>query len=453
MTIFDLAIFIGVLTLLVGTGMYRSRSIHTESAYLFAERKTRWPALTATLVMTEFNSATLISFSSLGYIAGYWALIMPFIFLIGLLFYAVTVAKKWKEFDGSSVAGFFTKRYSRPLGITASLLLLFAMIGFSAAYIKSLILIFQPLFPSLSPWILSSALLGVIFLMSLRGGLVAIIRTDGMSLILMLLFFPLMVYAVAQHPESAAGLPTLQEGRALLPLNFVLSLTVLTMFTYILAPWYGQKIFSANSARTAYWSVIIAAVLIFLLYGSAILGTALLRQKGFVCQNYEQAFPYLIDQCLFKGMKGGAYALLFATSATTLTGVWSAMSAMYIGDFLKQEATGCKRSIQATIGFACISLILANTLIDRVFDKMILANIPVAALAFGLLAGFYWKKASQIGVLLSIVVGCLFGIGAYLYFGQSGGYTWYWAIYGIPASFLAGTVGSLLFKTNQSALA
>src|SRR3989338_9316316 len=95
--------------------------------------------------MTEFNSATLISFSSLGYIAGFWALVLPFIFLFGLIFYALTVAEKWKAFDGLSVAGFFSKRYGKNMGTYASILLLLAMLGFSAAYIKSLILLFHPI--------------------------------------------------------------------------------------------------------------------------------------------------------------------------------------------------------------------------------------------------------------------------------------------------------------------
>lgn len=450
MLFLDFFVFTLVLLLLIGAGVYRSRRVNTESQYLFAERSTPFLPLTATLVMTEFNSATLISFSSLGYIAGYWALIMPFIFLIGLLFYALTVAKKWKEYDGSSVAGFFTERYSRKIGSMASLLLLLAMTGFSAAYIKSLILIFQPIFPSLNPWILSGSLLGLIFLMSLRGGLIAIIRTDMLSLVLMLIFFPIMVYSMWKAPNLEAMPISISDGQTILPFSFVFSLIILTMFTYILAPWYGQKIFAAKSPKVALSSVVVAAILVFLLYGLSIFATALLRKKGYICPTHEQALPFLIDRCLIVGMKGFAYALLFATSATTLTGVWSAMSSMWIGDFLKKKVDGYSRSMLVTTIFAFISYALANTLVDRVFDKMILANIPVAALSFGLLAGFYWKRASLEGAYLSILTGCIVGVGAYFYFGEAGGYTWYWTVYGIPLIFLSGIFGSLMQSTSES---
>jgi len=450
----DLFIFSIVIALLISTGVYKSKRIKSESSYLFAARKTRWTALTATLVMTEFNSATLISFSSLGYVAGFWALLLPFIFLFGLLFYAGTVAKKWKAFDGLSVAGFFSQRYGQDIGSYASLLLLLAMLGFSAAYIKSLTLLFHPLLPFLNPWIISGALFVLVLGMGLRGGLIAIIRTDILSAIFTVLFFPLVAFFMWNSETlPPISYPTSFFAEEILPIKFVFSLTILTMFTYILAPWYGQKIFAAETGKIAYRSVIAAAFIIFLLYGSAILATAFFKYRGFECPSHEMALPHLIACCLPIGLRGFSYAVLFATSATTLTGVWSAMSAMWIGDFIKNSAISkqknCKRSILITFMFATLSFLLANTLVDKVFDKLILANIPVAALSFGLLAGFYWKRASRQGVLFSIIMGCICGIGAYWIFGEEGGYTWYWAVYGIPLTFLTGITASLLYTNNQ----
>lgn len=450
----DLVLFVSVLLLLLFMGLYRAKQTTSENGYLFAGRKAKWGALTATLVMTEFNSATLISFAGLGYAAGFWALSLPFIFLFGLLFYAVTVAKKWKEFDGLSVASFFSARYNRRIGTFASALLLLAMLGFSAAYIKSLTLLFSPLFPTLPPWVLSSILSFVVLLMTLRGGLSAIIRTDRWSLLLALLFFPLTAFFMWKSPAMPPiTYPETFRANEILPLRFVFSLTMLTLFTYILAPWYGQKIFAAENGKTAYRSVIAAAILIFLLYGSAIVATAFFRYRGYACASWEMALPELINQCLPYGIKGIGYALLFATSATTLTGVWNAMAGMWIGDFAKgNENSSWQRGMRLTLLFAALSITLANTLVDKVFDKLILANIPVAALSFGLLAGFYWKKASPQGVILSIIVGCASGTLAYLIFGEEGGYTWYWATVGIPLIFLSGVLGSLLIAKRSPKL-
>jgi len=97
-----------------------------------------------------------------------------------------------------------------------------------------------------------------------------------------------------------------------------------------------------------------------------------------------------------------------------------------------------------TIFFALLSYVLANLFVDRIFDRMVLANIPVAALSFALLAGFYWKRASRTGAWVSIIVGLLVGFCCYFYWGEEGGYTWYWAIIGLPLIFGSGAIASYL---------
>lgn len=417
-------------------GIYQK--VQTGSTYLLADRKTKVFALTATLVMTEFNTATLLSFSSLGYLAGIRALSLPLVFLIGLLFYAFSVARKWKGFDGISVAGYFSKRYGRDVGILASIALLLAMAGFSATYVKSLYLLFAPFFPGLEPWTMSGVLALSVLLLMLRGGLISIIRTDIFSFLVCLCFFPLMAFF------SYTGAPV--ESEMVLPSRFIISLVVLTMFTYILAPWYGQKIFAAQSKKTAFLSVFFSAVIVFALYGLAVLSCSWLKSE---IQDPQQALPMVL-LALPSGLKGLGFALLFAASATTLSGVWSAMSTLIVGDFLPQNQ-GVKSLKGLTALCAFSSFVLANVLVDKVLDKLILANIPVAALSFALLAGFYWKRTSRFGVYLSMIVGWAFGIGSYLYFGEAGGYTWYWAMGGIPAIFISGVIGSLLVPNNKLA--
>ena len=166
----DLIAFIGILIALVLIGLFRNKTVQSEESYLYAKRECGlWP-LTCTLVMTELNTSTLLAFSGLGYIVGKRALYLPVMFLVGLLFYALTVAKKWKELDADSVATLFRERYGPFLAKIASLMLILAMLGFTATYVKSMTFVFTPIFPGLSPWALSGLLIGLILIMTLRGG-------------------------------------------------------------------------------------------------------------------------------------------------------------------------------------------------------------------------------------------------------------------------------------------
>jgi len=258
----DCLTFFLLLTALILVGLVKSRHVTSESGYLFAERKCSTWQLMCTLVMTEMNPSTLLSFAGLGYLAGIRALSLPLIFLIGLLFYALTVAKKWKELDASSVVELFRKRYGSTLAKIASFSLILSMIGFTATYVKSLTLLFHPLVPTLSPWILSALFILITFGMTLRGGLVAIIRTDIFSFLLMCITLPLILYFSFKHAPSSSLI--FDGAKEVLPTRFVISLIILTMFTYILAPWYGQKIFSARSKKVARRSTLLAAILVFL---------------------------------------------------------------------------------------------------------------------------------------------------------------------------------------------
>lgn len=441
------------LAILIVIGTLSSRTVTTENQYLLAGRKTKLFALVATLVMTEFNTATLIAFSAAGYYARWWAISLPCVFLIGLLFYASTVAKKWKMFNGISVAAYFSQRYGRDVGILAAVILFTAMTGFSATYVKALTFIFMPLLPHLNQWLLSGSLISAVLLVTWRSGLISIIKIDMISFIIMLLFFPTLLFFTWHYPGSTSSINhiNLQQMQTALPPKFVFSLIFLTMFSYILAPWYGQKVISAETSDTAIKAVAIAAVMIFFLYTIGVSITSLLATKGVILAQPEQALPYAIKTVLPVYFQGIGYTVLFLTAATTLSGIWSAMVTLIVGE--NPVASSTKRlrdSLWCMSLCAFLSFLLANLFVDKIFNKMILANIPVVALSFTLLAGFYWKISNRFGVYLSIIVGLVWGIGCYFIIGEKNIYTWYWAVYGIPLIFISGIFGTFIAKKLNS---
>ena len=72
----------------------------------------------------------------------------------------------------------------------------------------------------------------------------------------------------------------------------------------------------------------------------------------------------------------------------------------------------------------------------------------MAALAFALLAEFHWPRAATAGawasVVVGVVLGVVLGVGCFFVVGEAGGYTWAWAMYGIPLIFATGIAVSLL---------
>ncbi|WP_108649364.1 sodium:solute symporter family protein [Dongshaea marina] len=444
MGIADWSAMLGVLVLVALINWRGQRSKQDSVGdYLFAGRNTGVFALMATLVMTELNTSTMVGFATLGYLDGYRAISLASVFLFGLLFYSLVVARRWKRYDGFSVSGYFSDRYHPMLGQLAALVLFVAMAGFSANYIKSLALLMQPLFPSVSLPLVSALFSILVLALVLRGGLRAIIGFDRLSFLLVLLFVPALYY-FSRQLGGGAELPPIQFGH--LSSQFVWSLVIITCMTYILAPWYGQKIFAAHRERTALWAMLICSVFVFLLYAGIIAAAAEVRRQGVVLADPQQVIPYLVANGLPPYIRGASYALLFCIAATTLAGVWSAMVSIILGPGVlgtHRQQGSSSTGMLWTLGCALLSWLGATFFVDHILDKMILMNIPISALAFSLLAGFYWKRVSTPSALVSILVGLIGGF--YCYFAYSEAtYSWYWAVYAIPASFIAGAVWTWL---------
>lgn len=120
------------------------------------------------------------------------------------------------------------------------------------------------------------------------------------------------------------------------------------------------------------------------------------------------------------------------------------MAAMVAADFGWREGRPIAQQRGVVAGFAAASWLGGAFLVDDILNRLILANIPVAALAFAQLAGFHWPRANAAGAWVGVVVGFVWGVGIFMVVGEAGGYTWPWAMYGMPIIFVTGIIVSLL---------
>lgn len=167
---------------------------------------------------------------------------------------------------------FFSQRYNRAFGLMVALCLLIAMTGFGANFIYSTTIYLQEIFPNYNHWLISGAACSLMLLFTIRDGLIRIVKIDKLSFILSLILFLYLGYLV--YKAGISSFKHIGSQEVTLPFSFPISLAFLTAFTYILSPWYGQKIFAAKSKRTAFYAVMIAAFIVSLIYLIAVYTTA-----------------------------------------------------------------------------------------------------------------------------------------------------------------------------------
>jgi Na+/proline symporter len=192
-----------------------------------------------------------------------------------------------------------------------------------------------------------------------------------------------------------------------------------------------------------------SSVLVFMLYGATVLAAAHYRVVTPTLTDPQLVVPMMINDWLPSGLRGVGYAVLFAAAVTTLGGVWTAMAAMVAVDFGWSPGGTVRTQRLVITTLAVLSWLGATFLVEDILSRLILANIPVAALSFALLAGFHWPRATTRGAWASVMVGMLWGIGSFVALGDEGGYTWVWAMYGIPLIFASGVAVSLSDQSRQ----
>ncbi|API86368.1 sodium:solute symporter family protein [Francisella uliginis] len=410
------------------------------SNYYTAGKKVGFFALTATLVMTELNTSTLIGFSSLGYNYGFSAISLGLVFLFGLFFYAITVAKKWKNFDAISVTEYFGYRYNKAFGIFVAICLWVAMLGFGANFIHSITVCLEVIFPGYSKALITFIACLVMFIATINSGLKSIIQIDKISFILCLVLFIFLGFYFYKYGQQ--GIVINAKSHASLPVSFSLSLVVLTCFTYILSPWYGQKIFSAKSSKVAFYSMFVTAILVSLFYVIAIFITASFS-KQLDLANPDLALASIIARKLPLAIQIYFYIVIFLIATTTIAALWNTMASVIFAHSSQTKTTNSNRILVLFI--AILSYLIATFFIDHILDKMLLFNIPIAALSFSLIYGFYGKSKNFIGAVLSTIIGIVIAVMLYFTFDQAT-FIFYWAFVCIPIVFIVGFIPVIFEK-------
>ena len=448
MTGLDAVVLAVCVFVFVAVGLVAARGVRTAEDWLVAGRSLGLGTLVGTLVMTELNTATMLAFSSQAYVVGPWALTLPLVFVVGLGLYTVLVARRYRRLGATSVSELYGARYGRGLQALASGCFLVAMLGFVATYVRSAGIVLAPVVEAfagapISAWATSGALVAVVVAITLGGGLVAVAVTDTAAFALTLVGLPALavagVMAVGGPDGLSQALSALPPGPSVLPVRFVVSLVVLTSFTYIASPWYGQRMFAARDERTAFVGVGISAVLVGGLYLAASVVAMAVRAERPDLVDPQTALPLSLLLWAPAGLRGLGFALLLAVAVTTMSSIYNTWVAMALTE-LGGPTLWSSRALTVALGLG--SWLIANLLVDDILDNMILANIPIAALAFGLLGGLFWGRASRAGAWSSVVAGVTGALACWWWLPL---YTWWWAIAAIPASFAVGIVASLIW--------
>ncbi|MBX3706069.1 MAG: sodium:solute symporter family protein [Pseudomonadales bacterium] len=456
---------IGYLVVSIGIGVYAATRVHDARDYIVAGRNLPFVIVLAMVFATWFGAETVLGISATFIDEGFRGLISdPLGASLCLVLFGLIFARPLYRLNLLTLGDFFRARYNRPTEVVLSLCIIVSYLGWVGAQMTALGLVFNVLSDgliSVNQGVLIGA--GVVLIYTLLGGMWSVALTTFVQMIVIVLG---LLYVTFIAGDMAGGFATVidkaaAEGKfSFLPTlewSDMLAWTA-ALLTLALGSIPQQDVFqrvnSSRNERIAVWGTTLggvsyfffAAVPLFLAYSATLIDPAMVER--FMEEDSQLILPNLIvgympfaAQVVFFGallsvIMSTASGTLLAPSVTfsenILRGFWPSMTD-------RQLLLSTRLAVVAFTTLVVLYAVSTAATIHQMVENAY--RITLAGAFVPLLAGLFWRRANNLGVTLSIVL----GLGTWLgleFFVEEGDVEP--QLYGLVASALGMLVGGFL---------
>ncbi|HST01920.1 MAG TPA: sodium:solute symporter family protein [Usitatibacter sp.] len=456
----------------VAIGLYASRWVHNTKDYAVAGRRMPMYIVTATVFATWFGSETVLGIPATFLKEGFAGTIAdPFGSSLCLIIVGVFFARPLYRMNLLTIGDYYRRRFSRPVEMLTTLCIVVSYLGWVGAQIKALGLVFNVVSNgSMSQETGMMVGAATVLVYTMLGGMFSVAITDFIQMIIIvlgMLYIGFEVSGLVPGGASAVVAHAAENGKFhILPPPDLKS--VLGFFAAWITMMLGsvpqqdvfQRVQSAKDENTAANSSILggamyfcfAFVPMFLAYSASLIDPAMVAAN--IDKDYQRILPNLIlspvvplfAQIMFFGallsaIKSCASATLLAPSVS--------FSENILKPFLP-HISDKKFLLVNRIVLVCFTvLVTAVAMMTNADIYHMVENaykVTLVGAFVPLLCGVYWKRATNLGGVLSVVVGLIVWI-AFENLNPDGLVPPQLA--GLAASFGGMIVGSLAWRSQQ----
>jgi len=416
--------FLGMLAV----GIASRRQARGADDFFVAGRKGSSLFITGSLLATIIGGSATVGMAGLGFkqgLTGAWWLLVG---SIGLICLGLFLAKKVRRFALYTLPGLVARQYDRRMSLAASVLIVVAWIGVTAAQIIAAGKILGILgMGSPALWMVVFTIIFVTY--TVLGGQHAIIRTDALQ---SLIIFAGTLGGLALLLSRLGGWGGLQNSLPAAHFAFPVSaqfgggelatLLLLVGLTYVVGPDMYSRLFCARDDKTARFATLWTALLIIpLAFAITLIGMG--AAALFPGISPEQAFPTVIKE-VFSQLLGGIVlaALLCAVMSSADTTLLSA-SAILMIDIVGRSRPSLiennkilPRSRWAIVLLGLCSLAVALMLKGVISALLFAYTVYTCGVILPVIAGFFKDrlKVTPAGALAALIGGGAAGLASKL---------------------------------------
>ncbi|MDR0934484.1 MAG: sodium:solute symporter family protein [Burkholderiaceae bacterium] len=419
----------------VGIGIYAARYVRNSNDFAVAGRSLPMSVVTATVFATWFGSEAVLGIPATFVEEGFRGVIAdPFgsgmcLMLVGILF-----AKRLYRMNLMTISDYYRNRFGRAVEILVTLCIVVSYLGWVAAQIKALGLVFNVVSGgaiSMNAGMIIGAASVLIY--TLMGGMWSVAITDFLQMIIIVIGILYISWEVSGMVGGAHVI--ISHAAAAGKLN-ILPKAELRDILWFLAAWFTlmfgsmpqqdvfQRIASSRSEKIARNAsilggglyVLFALVPMFLCYSATLIDPAMVDEL--IGKDAQLILPTMImakmpvfAQIMFFGallsaIKSCASATLLAPSVTFSENVIKEM----LPGMSDRQSLFTMRVV--VLVFAAVVTGFAMSTDSNIFQMVENAyKVTLVAAFVPLIFGFYWKRANSRGALTSMILGLITWIG------------------------------------------
>lgn len=416
----------------IAVGLYAARNVHNTADYAVAGRSLPLAIVIATTFATWFGSETVLGVSA-RFVSGNLGAVVedPFgasmcLILVGLFF-----AYKLYQRNLITLGDYYRQRFGRTIEVVCSVMIIFSYLGWVAAQVTALGLVFHLLAPELIP-VAGGMVIGtvVVLVYTLYGGMWSVALTDFIQMIVIAIGLLAIAWFAADLAGGAGKVidyaatngkfQFFPEGGSK-EWIFFFAAAITMMLGSIPQQDVFQRVMSSKNASVAVRGPVIGGTLYFLfalipmfIVTAAVMvmgteGAALLKDDP------QKVLPTLVMTKMPTILQVAFFGALLSAIMSTASATLLAPSTTFVENILRNIKPGM--SDQATLKamrisvfvFTCIVLAYAiimqgTTIYDLVSGAY---QVPLVGAFVPLVFGLYWKRATTQGALASVVLGLL----------------------------------------------
>ena len=423
-------IVVAYLLFMLWVGWYSSKKISSNADFVVAGRRLGPFMMAGTLAATEIGGGSSLGVVQNG-MGGYGLSASWYIITMGIAFVIMSfIAPKVRNTEVKTVPEYFRRRYGKVTGLITSIITLLPLIGLTAGqFIASAVITSTMLGISYKAAVIITAIVVTVY--SIMGGLWSVTMTDDIQVFLIVIG---MIIAIPFSLKYAGGwanvMANVPEGTMKLfngpdksyTLVAIVSLVIMYIATFTVGQEAVSRFYAARDGKAAKQGALLAALINFIYaFIPTILGIimlALINMGKFNAADFESvgaryALPMLAVETMPAVIVGLLFAGIISATMSSSDSDLLGAGAVFANDIYKQvikpdasskEVMRVTQITMALVGVLgmCIALFNLSSLTTIL---MFCFTLRAAGTLFPYVFGMYWKGASTIGTIASLIGG------------------------------------------------